>query len=158
MTYRKPSEIKADEAPVVESNGILGLLNSQINNYPAMYVFCKTNVSHPSTILVPQTLKLIDGEITRNSTFLYEAFTFLETMALFSLQETGLCGYMFNNVVEMLGSTRTVEKEDLLLGSTELSNIIYTDNTNVMNLLNNNKILVAIYVFSMVCTIFYNKN
>lgn len=158
MTYRKNPEPEVVQLPFSGGpNNVLSLLESQIKNYPSMFAFYTKNIYTPSVVLVPQTLKLIDGEMTRNSTFLYEALTFLDAITLFSLQETGGPMDFFNSVVSGLMETRTVNDEKLLLSANEMSNVIYNNANDIQSLLVNNKILVSIYVFCMVCSIFYIK-
>lgn len=161
MSYRETGEttkVPVDETISIGSNNILNLLESQIANYPSMFMFLRKHIPLPSTILVPQNLKLIDGEITRDSSFLYEALNFLDVVCMFSLQETGNAYGYVDSIIDMLAELRTIKSPEFLLAGVEMSNVIYNTKADMTNLLDNNKVVLSLYIFSMVCNIFYIKD
>lgn len=143
---------------LVKTGDLLTILSTQVNNYPEMFNFLKTSIGNPATILVPQNLKLLDGEMTRNSAFLYEAINFLDVVCMFSSQETGDPFTLYNLAIDWLVDTRTVTDHSLVLCKSEMDNIIYKDGDSVVTLIENNKSIISFYLFSMICTSFFIKS
>lgn len=134
---------------------MLQLLQSQVKNYPSMMAFYLKHIPVPSIVFVPQTLRLLDGEFTRNTDFLYECMSFLDTVSMFSIQETGNPDGYFDNLISGLATTRTVVEPASMLIADQMNNIIYSDKENFYRLVNNNKNIVSMYIFAMVCKIFF---
>lgn len=138
------------------SESSLQLLYSQVDNFPTLRAYVR-QLEVPSVLLLPQTLTHLDGELSRNSGLLFEAFSFLDVMSLVSMTTSGNPNQLSDSVVGMIKHNRTVNNTSLLLAANETANLIYGSEEDIDKLLGNNKVLIAIFLFSLVNKIFYRE-
>lgn len=128
------------------------LLVEQLDNYPHIAGYLENNIAVPSVLLVPSVITSLDSELARNPGLLYETYTFLDQMSLVSMIYSGDPGTLFRQVSNSLLLSRHTEHTGMLLCPDEQANILYKDKGDLAELLDANKILVALHLYSLLVT------
>lgn len=137
--------------------GMLEHLYLQTNNFPAMGQFFKSTKNTSSTLFLPQTLQLVDGEITRDPTLAHECYEYLDMLSVFSISIYGSPDAYTKALIEAIVENRFVEDFSSALGENTTTHIAITNRQEMRSLLDANKYLIALYIYSVVNTITYNR-
>lgn len=146
-----------NKAPVQGALEALTLLEQQIDNFDSLQAFITTYNITPGMIFLPQTLQIIDKEIASDSSFIVEALSFLDVVNTYSF-------FIFGDsqrIVSTLGSSAVTNRSasglEGVLSGESLDDFIFSSLNDGVKFLENNKVLISIYIFSLVSLIFYRK-
>ena len=145
--------------PVV-SDSMLTLLEQQHDNFPALKALVISKSITSSSLFLPQVLKIIDHEFSSDQQLVLECYSYLDTINVFSLSVYGQTSYYLDRLVESVSETRTVKDPNQTLAVEALDDFIYTtvnDTSSLKTFLENNKLLAAIYVYTIVHKIFFKN-
>lgn len=144
-------------APAV-SDGMLTLLEQQHDNFPVLKALVTTKSLTSSSLFLPQVLKVIDHEFSSDQQLVLDCFSYLDVISVFSLSVYGDTDYYLNELAQSVSKTRTINDPKQTLAVEALDDFFYTTINNVSSLqtfLENNKLLCAIYVYTIVHKIFF---
>lgn len=146
-----------DVTVAVDTSNILGMLSTQLDNFPIMKSFLKQSNITTGVLFIPQTLALIDGEVTRNAPLAYDCFSFLDlTATLVAMTDVRTPEQYLERIVDSISYIREPEDySDLTLAKPTMDNLIFNERDDVKKLVLSNKYLLALYIYSIVSTVFY---
>lgn len=151
----------ANKAEVVRPEdqlvGILEQLYLQLDNFPNIKSFVSSHKLTSSSLFLAQSLQLVDGEITRNPSFLYECIGLLDVISVFSISVYGDSGSYLNALVDSIIRNRTAEDFKMTLAESVTTHIIVKNDDEMNDFLLSNKFLIALYIYTVICTITYRQ-
>lgn len=136
---------------------LLMLLEQQSDNFAPIKAFITNIGITPATVFLPQSLKKIEAKLSSDDLFVSSCFNYLDMIKLYSL-----CIYddgerFLSGITEQLIATRTVLSANKVLAKDNLDDYIFTDAKEGLEFFNNNKLLLAIYLYTLISFIFYSK-
>jgi len=144
------------EQTTKEKDNIILLLYQQSDNFIALKSFVIINNITPSVVFLPQTLKLIDSEFSNKLNLVTDCLNYLDVVRLFSLTIHDDADYYLDNINHLLIENRTIEDIRHTLANKTLDDFIFNHKEEATVFLNNNKLLVAIYLFSLIHFVMYS--
>lgn len=135
--------------------GLIGKIAAISDNFPAILGFLKKHQITSGTLFVPQTLVLVDTEISRNPKFLYEGYELLDAIALFEANEGRSSVDYLKRLIAEITFSRTVDDFELTLNAEAVTNLVFSNKHDVESLLLSNKVLLAVYILATVNLILY---
>lgn len=138
-------------------SGMLEYLNLQMDNFTEIRGFIVTNNVTSSSLLLSQTLQLIDGELTRNPNFLYQCFELLDTINVLSVSIYGDADSYINALIKGIVSSRVSLDFEQTLAQAVTTNIYFNSDQELDTFLRSNKYLISIYIYAVMMTITYRN-
>lgn len=151
-----PSTIS--QQPLLSDSSILLLLQQQAENFSELSAFVRTKDIKPSILFLPQTLKLIDNEFDFRSNLVYECLDYIDIVKFYSMTIYGDPESFLNNVKKLIVENRTVNNSNHVLSRNTLDDLTFKSKEEALEFLDNNKLLLSIYLFSLVSLIFFSPN
>jgi len=143
---------------LLSDNSILLLLQQQTENFPELSAFVKGKDIKPSVLFLPQTLKLIDNEFDFRNNLVYECLDYLDIVKFYSMTIYGDPESFLSNIKNLIVENRTVNNSSHVLSRTSLDDLTFKSKEEALEFLDNNKLLLSIYLFSLVSLIFFTQN
>lgn len=142
----------------LENNAdMLSLLQEQLNNFPALNTYISSKKLYPSSIFLPQVLKSIDNELKLHEQLIFEAISFLDIVKTFSFIIYNNPEHFTTNIVNIIASNRTLDDANSCLAIEAYDDFLFTKKEEVCEFLNNNKLILSIYILSLISLIFYTE-
>lgn len=142
---------------ILSKNTILEYLYQQLDNFNSLKSFIISRDIRPSTIFLPQTIKQIDSELSLRTDLLLECFDFLDIVKIYSLLLYSDERYFINKVIKLIVDTRTVNNINFTVGKESVDDFIFKSKEEANDFLENNKLLLSIYLSSLLLLIFFEK-
>lgn len=139
------------------SDGILTLLEQQYENFPALHKLMQTRALTPSVVFLPQSLKALDTDLSQNQDLVLDCLTYLDMVRIYSLVVYGDCESFLASVVRVIVSGRTAANHQLIIAKDALDDFLFTSEDETVQFLQNNQLIVAIYLFSLVKLMFFKN-
>jgi len=140
-----------------ETSSIIVLIAQELSNFPNIMSFVKTNNVRPSSVFLPQTIKTISDTISYNDSIIFEAIDLLDTVRLFSVLLYSNEDFFIDSIKSIISSSRTVKDTSLTIGINQLDDFIYTSKEHLLDVLDSNHTLLAIYIFSLVFFVSFSE-
>lgn len=141
-----------------ENNNILFHLAEQIENFQSVKAFLTVNRITSASLFLPQTLSVIDGEFSRNPDLLYQCYEILDIVGLLSIGVYGSSSAYLTEVMENIANNRTVTDFKLTISEGNNTHFIFENTPDTISFLDSNKALVAMYLYSVLLTLTYNRD
>lgn len=136
---------------------ILTLFEQQRENFPLMIDVSHKQQLHPGSFFLPQTIKDLDHEFTYNTQFTIDTKAYTDMIGMYSFVLTGDSSTFFDQVINMIIRNRTASEASLVVGRSGLDDFTFVNHTETMKYLQNNRHLVALYVFVMIDMLFFKR-
>jgi len=137
-----------------EEFGLLGFLNTNLDKFPSMRGVVESHAINSASLFAPQTLNMLDSEISRNPNLVYEGYFLLDLILTFCVQT----GQDFETIVEQFVtgavSTRVVEDFGMTISKDTLDPFVFSEKESAECLLRSNKTLLALYIYTLLINIF----
>lgn len=135
---------------VQDTDTIIVLISQEFDNFPNLFSFLKSNNVRPSSLLLPQTIKVISDTISYNDSILFESIDLLDTVRLFSLLQYNNADFFIDAIKGIIVSSRTVKDDSLTVGINQLDDFIYSSKEHLLDVIESNHVLLALYILSLV--------
>jgi hypothetical protein len=145
------SEINMDD------NNILILLEQQNDNFPAMAGFLKEKGLTSTTLLLAQSLKGVAEEIGYRNELLIECFSYLDIVKIYSLVTYNDTEAFTSHILSLISVNRTVTKQNLIINREAIDDFLFNSMEDLQSFLENNKFLLALYIFAIVNKLFFKQ-
>lgn len=142
--------------PVSEEQ-IIPLLATQRENFGALRGFLKDKSLRPASIFLPQTLKQIDTAFTNNGELVLDCINFLDAIKIYSIAVYGDSESYLERIKHFIVENRTVNSTGSVLARDALDDYTFESKDAAIIFLENNKLLLAIYVYSLINFILYSE-
>jgi hypothetical protein len=143
-----------EELPVNELD-MLSLLDQQKENFPALLGYVQAKNMTPALVFLPQTLKQIDAEFNINNQLLYECLSYIDVVKTYSLVVYRDADFFTDRMMNLLVDNRTVDSLNNCLSREIIDDFLFNKKEEALEFLNNNKVVLAIYIYSLVYLIVY---
>lgn len=143
-----------------DNDDILFLIQQQQDNFPTLKEVIKKLDISPSTLLLPQSVNSISSVIDSNILIIIESITFLDIIKLYSFKIYGEPELFVKNIKSLIISNRTYKNNTnskKILNIDIVSDFIYSSEESLDEFLDNNKVFLALYIFSLLNTILYQE-
>lgn len=137
------------------SEPILILLEQQRDNFPMLRNFIRARSLSPSAMFLPQTLKLIDAELSSNVPLVLDCLSYIDIVKLYSLVHAGNTQQFTDAVIELIVDNRTTANPELLLAKDGIDDFTFTNKVDTIDFLKSNPLVLSIYLFSLIDLIFF---
>lgn len=143
----------------VSNDNIIALLATQKDNLPALREFIKTKGLKPATIFLPQTLKMLDGEFSGGGQdpLIHDCINFLDAIKIYSLSVYGDSETYLNRIENFIVENRTVNNIRHTLSGEALDDFMFAKKEDTIAFLQNNKLIVSMYVYALINFILYSE-
>lgn len=142
----------------VTTDSIIALLSTQKDNMPVLRDFIKSKDLKPATIFLPQTLKMLDAELSSGQDVLvHDCINFLDAIKIYSLAVYGDSEIYLDRIEYFIVENRTVENLRHTLSGEALDDFFFSKKEDAMSFLKNNKFIVAMYVYTLINFILYSE-
>lgn len=136
--------------------GILGLIGTQLQNFPSMKHFLVKNSFNSGSLILPQSITTIDGELNHNSELACECYSFLDVVNMLVYNKGINPEDYYDGLIKSLGYLREpYEYELYTVGKSTVENLIFSSKEDLFTLLKSNMVILSLYIYSVVSTIFY---
>jgi len=142
----------------VLNDTMLALLETQRENFYSLAEFIKTRDLRPSRIFLPQTLKMIDAEFNAREDLISDCIDYLDVVKIYSITIYGDGESFLEEIKQNIINNRTVSDYNGVLSKEILDDFIFNSKEEAKHFLDNNKLLVALYLYSLVNLIFYTES
>lgn len=136
---------------------ILILLEQQNDNFPIIATFIKKKGLTPAVLFLPQTLKDISEEFTYHSDLIIECFNYLDIVKIYSLTIYDDPEYFTNNIISIIIDNRNIEDIKLIINTEAVDDFLFSSKENTKKFIQNNKILLSLYIFSLINKMCYKQ-
>lgn len=144
---------------ITSSNDILSMLEQQLDNFPTIKNLVSSKDLCPGNIFLPQTLKLIEQELTFKEEIIVELITFLDIINNYSFIVYGDNTVFLDNIIDNIVFSRTVSNSiKNLLAKDSLDDYIFSTREDAIIFINDNKLILGIYIYSLLYIVFYKGN
>lgn len=141
----------------MDQENILVLLEQQNDNFPAMSGFLTEKGLTPTVLFLAQSLKGIAEEITHRNELLIECFTYLDIVKIYSLATYNDPEAFTDNIISLIAKNRTIEKMGMVINKEAIDDFLFTSPEDMKSFLDNNKFLLALYIFAIVNKMFFKQ-
>ena len=141
----------------VSTEQIIPLLATQKDNCPVLRSFLKEKSLRPASIFLPQTLKQIDTEFTNNGDLVLDCVNFLDIIKIYSIEVYGDSESYLERIKHFVVENRTVNSTGSVLAKEALDDYTFAKREDALAFLDSNKLLLAIYVYSLINFILYSE-
>ena len=141
----------------MDNNEILTLINQQRDNFISLTNFINSKNITPSLVFLPQTLKQIDAELTHNQELLLDCLSFLDIVKTFSLVVYGDIDTFTMNIMNIIVDNRICVSHPHCLASDAVDDFLFKDQKEALGFIDNNKLVLSVYIFSLISVIFYES-
>lgn len=141
----------------MEQDNILVLLEQQNDNFPAMAEFLAEKGLSSTVLFLAQSLKGIAEEISYRNELLIECFTYLDIVKIYSLVIYNDPEAFTNNIISLITNNRIVTKPSLVINHDAIDDFLFTSMEDMQSFIENNKFLLALYIFAVVNKMFFKQ-
>lgn len=135
---------------------LLVYLNEYHDEFPGLKNLVHKRNLRPSVILLPSVLKQLDEDLENNVNILYEAIDYMELIKFYSVFLFNDSEIVFGKIKDYVINNRIAKNPNYVLAKSRLDDFYFVNYEEANALLENNKIIIAIYIFTMV-TFILNK-
>lgn len=146
------------QTPTVVSPELLQFLEQQLDNFPTIQGLVTSKGVRPSTVFLPQTLKQLEQEVTLRQELLLECIEYMDIINLFSLTLYNDSKFLVSRLVPMILQTRLNGSAELVLAKSAVDDFVFTSESEATSFIESNIWLVSIYMYSLICTVFFKNN
>lgn len=136
---------------------LLVLLEQQTDNFITLKEYINARNIKPSTVFLPQTLKKIAEDLSVNDSIIFEAINYLDVVKFYSTILYNDPEVFISNICSIIVEDRTVNDVRKVINQSSMDDFIFNTKEEANEFLLNNKVLIAIYLFSLVNLIFYKQ-
>lgn len=141
----------------VSTENIIALLNTQKENHPHLRDFITGKHITPAMVFLPQTMKQIDAEFSSREDLILDCINFLDAIKIYSLSVYGDGESYLDRIKQFVVENRTVNSIGHTLAKESLDDFIFNKKEDALAFLDNNKLLLAIYVYALINFILYSE-
>lgn len=138
-----------------DTNNIVAMIGDQLDQYPTLINLIKIRSIASSSVFLPQTLRVIDHELSQNTELIYECISFLDMVNLCSFLCYGDRSLFVTNMIESIVYSRTVNKVDTVLAKDNMDDFLFTTREDLEGFIDSNKPVLAIYIYSLLYLFLY---
>lgn len=139
------------------SDDILTLLEQQRENFSQLHSLVKSKDIKPAVVFLPQTLKLLDQELTSKSDLILDCLNYLDVVKIYSISVYGDPDTYLNSIMKVIVKNRSVINLNYSIAKDAVDDFIFAKSEEAHEFLENNKLLLAIYLYSLIEFIFYTS-
>lgn len=140
--------------PLNQEN-ILPLIYQQHDNFKEIRAYVNSKKIQPGNLMLPQTLKMIDTDISNKDFFIVECINYLDIISMYSLVTYGDSEIFINKTIDFIIEKRSVPNFNVSLLKETMNDFYFNSKDEARAFLHSNKIFVAIYFFSLLDLMFY---
>ncbi len=137
-----------------EEFGLFGFLISNKDKFPSLHATVESLTLNTATLFAPQTLNSLDAEIARNPNIVFESYLLLDAVNVFCVQTSRRFDEVMSSLIENAVFIRTVPNEGLVISEQVLDHFIFTEAEGAKSLLESNKTLLALYIYTLIYSLF----
>lgn len=141
----------------LDKDSIVVFLLQQMDNFPALKHFIISKHIRPSTLFLPQVLSDIDAILSTQEEIVLECLDFLDIVKFYSLITYGDSEWFINSIKNYVIENRVVDNFSLTLASEALNDFIINNKEDANALIENNKLLLSIYLFCLLVLITFEN-
>lgn len=141
---------------VLNLSELLVYLNQYHDDFPGLKSLVYKRNLRPSVILLPSVLKQLDEDLENNVNILYEAIDYMELIKFYSVFLFNDSEIVFGKIKDYVINNRIAKNPNYILAKNRLDDFYFVNYEEANALLDNNKIIIAIYIFTIV-TFILNK-
>ena len=139
-----------------DNENILILIQSQHENFKTISSLIERLNITSGNLFLPQMISNVSSFIENDINLYLEAISYLDMVNLFSCNLYGNHEKFVNDIISNIITNRTVMETKDVLGISNISDLI-VKKENFNDFLIDNKIFIVLYIFSLLETIFFNK-
>ena len=136
---------------------MLTLLEQQCDNFAPIKTFITSTGITPAAVFLPQSLKKIEAKFASDDVFVASCINYLDVVKLYSACIYSDGEYFLSAIKEQLIATRTVSEINKTLAKDNLDDYIFVSAEEGMKFFDNNKLLLAIYLYALISFVFFLK-
>jgi len=136
---------------------ILTLLEPQLDNFPSIQAVIKSDIYKPSSIFIPQVLKHLDNLLSTKDDLILELYSFIDLVNLYSIEVYGDSETYISNVINSIANNRVRHNNSNRIAEAALDEYTFNDFNSTVEFLNNNRLIVSFYLFSMMSMMFFKE-
>ncbi len=134
--------------------GLLAFIGAIVDNFKSLGEVVQQYNLNSATLFTPQILNLLDSEITRNPGVIHDAYLIMDLVNIYSIETTGNTEGVRTRLIESITLTRFTPNSGTILSEESLDHYVIDDAESFVSILQNNTILIALYLFILVKTLF----
>lgn len=146
------------ENNITSNEQILVLLEQQSENFPILKSFVISKNIKPSNLFLPQTLKGLAEDLSTDNNVIFDALNYLDVVKFYSTVLYSDPEIFINRIILLIVENRTVNNIAGSINRSSIDDFIFNSKEEANAFLADNKILLAIYLFSLVNLIFYKQS
>ena len=150
--FPKLQNTQADIRLMPNQTEMLALIYQQHQNYPYLKNFLHEYSITTSNLFLPQTLRTISTFTGGVDSLINDCFGYLDLVKFYSIAVYGDHDVYLNKVIDLIISNRTIREDKLLVG--EVSDYLVSSEQELRDLITNNHMLLAMFMFCMLEMIF----
>lgn len=143
----------------VSGESILVLLATQKGNYPALSGLMKKHNLKPASVFLPQTLKNLDTEFLNSEELVMDCINFLDVVKIYSITVYGDSESYLESIKHFIVENRTIKNAGgQVLAEKAVDDFTFANAKETLAFLDNNKLLLATYVYSLINFTLYTES
>lgn len=128
---------------------MLVFLDDRAAIFPFLDTFIKNKYITPGVFFLPQTLKVIDNDLSFNQELVSDALAYLDMVKIYSAIVYGDAEHFTNEVSKIATSNRVVANPSLMLAGAALDDFTFTSQSAATEFIHNNPMVLSIYVYTL---------
>ena len=146
--------ITFDSISTVDDQTLLTFLHLKKDNFSTLKQITSVLNVTPATLFLPQTLKSLDDEILINKNLIIDSINYLDMVRLMSFSIYRDPNVFVNVLLSNIVESRTVSTSSHCLAENAVDDFLYSEKEDLYNFVYDNKVILAIYIYSIVSVIF----
>lgn len=151
-TLPKLPNMPSEDKLLANQTEMLALIYQQHSNYTYLKQFLSGYHITTSNLFLPQTLRTISGFTGGMDSLVNDCFGYLDLVKFYSISVYGDHDVYLNKVIDLIISNRTIREDKLLVD--EVSDYLVSSEQELRDLITNNHMLLAMFMFCMLEMIF----
>ncbi len=151
-TLPKIPDPSSDPKLVSNQTEMLALIYQQHPNYQYLKSFLSSYHITTSNLFLPQTLRTLSSFTGGMDSLINDCFGYLDLVKFYSISVYGDHNVYLNKVIDLIVSNRTIREDTLLVD--EVSDYLVSSEQELRDLITNNHMLLAMFMFCMLEMIF----
>ena len=129
---------------------MLVFLDDRASSFPFLDSFVKSKYITPGVFFLPQTLKVIDNELSYNQELVPQTLDYIDMVKVYSSIVYGDAEHFTNELIKIAASNRVIGNPTLMLATDALDDYTFTSQQAAVEFLQNNPMVLSIYVYTLV--------
>lgn len=147
---KRDSNSTAQPTSSSDREKMLVFLNDRATSFPFLDSFVKTKYITPGVFFLPQTLKVVDNDLSYNQELISDALGYLDIVKIYSAIVYGDLEHFSNEVIKTAVSNRVIGDSSLTLANAAVDDYTFTSQSAAVEFLNNNPLVLSIYIYALV--------